>query len=81
MDNLDIVTLAAIVAAYVGVVKSLGVPAKYSPLVAVLIAAALVLAPDAVQHTLTTISIIGLTAAGVYSQAKNKGGPGDGKGL
>jgi predicted metal-binding membrane protein len=68
----DILTLAALVAAYVGVVKGFGINPKYSPLVALLIAAVFVSVPEVIQAKLILISVIGLSAAGVYSYAKNK---------
>ena len=72
MEN-DILTLAALVAAYVGVTKAFGLPKKYSPIVAIGIAAVFVLVPVEVQEKLIYISIVGLTAAGAYSYTKNRG--------
>lgn len=74
MTDQDIMTLAALVAAYVGVIKKLGLPANYSPIAALAIAAVFVLAPAAALGKLTAISVIGLTAAGAYSYVKNKDG-------
>ena len=72
MDN-DILNLAALVAAYVGVFKGFKIlPNKYMPLVALGVAAVFVLVPDMIQVKLIVISTIGLTAAGVYNMAKNK---------
>ena len=72
IDN-DILTLAALVAAYVGVAKGFGLPTKYSSLLALATAAVFVLVPDQVQQTIITISIIGLTASGAYNYTKNRG--------
>lgn len=73
----DILTLSALVAAYVGVFKGFKIlPTKYMPLVALGVAAVFVLVPAVMQGKLVLISTIGLGAAGVYSMAKNKG---DGK--
>jgi predicted metal-binding membrane protein len=73
----DILTLSALVAAYVGVFKGFKLlPTKYLPLVALGVAAVFVLMPDAAQSKLILISSIGLGAAGAYSLIKNKG---DGK--
>lgn len=66
----DIASLAIVVASYVGVIKTLGLNPKYSPLVALLISAIFVLVPDYIQTKLIVISIIGLTASGAYSQIK-----------
>lgn len=68
----DILTLAAIVAAFVGVVKGFGLQAKYSPAVALVISAIFVLVPPRMQSTLITICIIGLTASGAYHYTKNR---------
>jgi len=81
IDESSIMTLAAIVAAVVGVVKGLGLPSKYAPLVALAVAALFELVPSGVQDKLITITVIGLTAAGAYSFTKNRGGSSDGKGL
>jgi hypothetical protein len=66
----DIASLAIVVASYVGVIKTLGLNPKYSPLVALLIAAIFILVPDNVQAKMLLISIVGLTASGAYSQIK-----------
>ncbi|QMV42975.1 hypothetical protein [Cohnella cholangitidis] len=77
MDNFDLLTdkvimLAPIVAAYVGIAKEFRVPSQYYHLISLLIAAVFVLVPSSVQQTLTTISIIGLTASGVYHFTKKR---------
>jgi hypothetical protein len=72
--EIDILTLAALVAAYVGVAKLLGMPVKYSSILALLIAAVFVLVPDVIRDKIVTISTVGLTAAGTYQYAKNKNG-------
>lgn len=77
MSDELILQLAAIVAAYVGVTKTMGLNPKYSPLVALAIAAVFVLVPDGMQRTITSISVIGLTASGAYSYVKNSGGGSD----
>lgn len=78
----DILTLAAIVAAYVSVFKGFKlVPNKYLPVVSLAIAAVFVLIPEEAQSKLIIISTIGLSAAGVYELARGKEGgknPSDG---
>lgn len=75
MTNEMIITVSAIVAAYVGVFKGFElVPTKYLPLIALLVAAIFVLSPVAFQGQIITISTIGLTASGVYGMTKNKDG-------
>lgn len=70
-----ILTIAAIVAAYVAVFKGLKVvPNKYLPFVALLLAAVFVLVPDVMRGKLILISSIGLSAAGVYEMARGKAG-------
>jgi predicted metal-binding membrane protein len=66
----DILTLAALVAAYVGVAKGFGLPAKWTHLVAIGVAAVFVLLPDAAQEKLALISVVGLTASGAYNYVK-----------
>ncbi|QJD86728.1 hypothetical protein [Cohnella herbarum] len=77
MDSLTLLTdkavmLAPIVAAYVGIAKEFRIPSQYYHLISLLIAALFVLVPSHVQQTLTTISIIGLTASGVYHFTKKR---------
>lgn len=73
MEN-DILTVAAIVAAYVTVIKGFKLlHNKYLPLVALAIAAVFVLVPAGVQEKLIVISTIGLSAAGVYELSRGKG--------
>jgi len=77
MDSLTLLTdkavmLAPIVAAYVGIAKEFRIPSQYYHLISLLIAALFVLVPSQVQQTLTTISIIGLTASGVYHFTKKR---------
>lgn len=74
MDN-DVLTLSALVAAYVGVFKGFNIlPTKYLPLVALAVAAVFVLIPADMQGKLILISTIGLSSAGAYQLIKNKGG-------
>lgn len=68
----DILTLAALVAAYVGVAKGFGLADKYTHLVALIVSAIFVLVPDAVQAKITLISVIGLTASGAYQYVKKR---------
>jgi predicted metal-binding membrane protein len=75
MIDHDILMLAALVAAYVGVAKAFGLPVKYSPVLALLVSAVFVLVPEQVKQTIITISIIGLTASGAYQYTKNRGDP------
>lgn len=78
MDNFDILSLAALVAAFVGVAKAYGVNPKHSSVIALAVAAVIVLVPAEVRDKIILISTIGLTASGAYSYVKNKTG-GDGK--
>ncbi|WP_256758708.1 hypothetical protein [Cohnella sp. WQ 127256] len=68
----EVVMLAPIVAAYVGIAKEFRVPSQYYHLISLVIAAIFVLVPSSVQQTLSTISIIGLTASGVYHFTKKR---------
>jgi hypothetical protein len=72
MEQPDILTLAALVAAIVGVTKGYGVPAKHSSVIAMAAAAVFVLVPTSVRDTIVMIATIGLTASGAYSYVKNK---------
>lgn len=73
----DVTALAAIVAAYVGVVKTLFAGTKYAamsnkvaPVTSIIVASAFVLAPAAAQHTMLYISLVALTATGAYHLSK-----------
>lgn len=81
MDTIstDIASLAAIVAAYVGVVRGFGLPDKWIHFVAVAIAAVFVLVPDSIQTAIVTISVVGLAASGAYNFAKKPEAPADSK--
>lgn len=68
----DILTLAALVAAFVGVAKGYGMSPKHSSALALVVAAVFVLVPSAVRETIITIATIGLTASGAYSYVKTK---------
>ncbi|MCK9862043.1 hypothetical protein [Paenibacillus sp. ATY16] len=72
MEQQDILTLAALVAAFVGVVKGYGVPTKHSSAIAIGVAAIFVLVPSTVRDTIINIAVIGLTASGAYSYVKTK---------
>jgi len=77
MGNLSRLTeqaalLAPIVAAYVGVAKEFKLPSRYNHLLSLAVATLFVLAPEQIQYTLMTISIVGLTASGVYHFTKKK---------
>jgi predicted metal-binding membrane protein len=77
MDDLtrlseQVAMLAPIVAAYVGVAKEFRMPSRYNHLLSLAVAALFVLVPEPVQQTLTTISVIGLTASGVYHFTKKR---------
>jgi len=81
----DILTLAALVAAIVGVIKAFGAGTKYeatvgklAPVFALFIAAVFVLVPDEIQSKVTLICVIGLTASGAYHYTKNSTGGGGG---
>ena len=80
MDHLvnltdQVIMLAPIVAAYVGIAKEFRVPSQYYHFISLLNATAFVLVPLPVQQTLTTISIIGLTASGLYHFTKKREPP------
>ena len=68
----DILSLAAVVAAYVGVVKAYGVDSKHSHVIALAIAAVFVLVPEFIQQKLLLISVVGLTASGAYQYVKKR---------
>ncbi|MCM3630509.1 hypothetical protein M3194_24565 [Paenibacillus glycanilyticus] len=72
MEQSEILRLAALVAAFVGVIKGYGVKAKHSSVIAIGIAAILVMVPSAVRDTVVNIATIGLTASGAYSCVKTK---------
>ncbi|MCD9025734.1 hypothetical protein [Cohnella silvisoli] len=77
MENLteytsQVAMIAPIVAAYVGIAKEFDVPTKYNHLMSLLIAAIFVLVPDRVQQVLVLVSVIGLTASGVYHFSKKR---------
>lgn len=70
----DILTLSALVGAYVGVFKAFKIlHTKYLPLVALGVAAVFVLSPPLVQGKLILISTVGLGSVGLYQLIKNKG--------
>jgi predicted metal-binding membrane protein len=74
MTNEMIITVSAIVAAYVTVFKAFKlIDTRYLPLVSLVIAAAFVLVPEYIYIKMVLISTVGLTAAGVYNMTKNKG--------
>jgi predicted metal-binding membrane protein len=68
----QILQLAALVAAYVGVVKGFGLPERWTHLVALIVAAVFVLVPDVVREKITLISLVGLTASGAYQYVKKR---------
>lgn len=70
----DILTLAAIVAAFVGVARGFGISDKWTHLVALVVAAVFVLIPEQAQIKLTLISVVALTASGAYSYVKKRDG-------
>ncbi|WP_424766287.1 hypothetical protein [Paenibacillus sp. sgz302251] len=74
MIESEILQLAALVAAYVGVAKSFGLKDKWTHPTAIIIAAVFVLVPDVVQDKIALISIIGLTASGAYQYVKKREG-------
>jgi len=84
MDNLismtdEVAMLAPIVAAYVGVAKEFRLPSRYNHLISLLVAAVFVLVPDHIRQTMTMISVIGLTASGVYHFTKKREEQSDGQ--
>ncbi|WP_028546430.1 hypothetical protein [Paenibacillus taiwanensis] len=68
----DILTLAALVAAYVGVARGFGLADKWTHVTALLVAAVFVLVPVFIQQKLVLISVIGLSATGAYQFTKKK---------
>lgn len=70
----QILQLAALVAAYVGVVKGFGLTDKWTHLVALAIASIFVLVPDVVRDQISMISLVGLTASGAYQYVKKRDG-------
>ncbi|MFK7692846.1 hypothetical protein [Paenibacillus sp. HJGM_3] len=68
----EILQLAAVVAALVGVLKAYNVDPKHNHVAALLLSAVFVLIPDAVQDKLLTICLIGLTASGAYQYVKKR---------
>ncbi|UQZ84033.1 hypothetical protein SK3146_03245 [Paenibacillus konkukensis] len=79
MEN-DILTLAALVAAYVGVAKGFGIAEKWTHLVALVFATVFVVVPETAQAAVIKISVIGLTASGAYQYVKKRSDEGnDGK--
>lgn len=68
----EILTMAALVAAYVGVSKGFGLTEKWTHIAALIVATIFVLVPDGVQSKLTLISVIGLTASGAYNYVKKR---------
>lgn len=75
----EVALLAPIVAAYVGIAKEFRVPSRYYHLVSLLIATVFILVPDGIKQTLTTISLVGLTASGVYHFTKKREEQSDGQ--
>lgn len=77
MENIDqygglIAMLAPVVAAYVGIAKEFEMPPKWNHPIALGIAAVFVLVPEKVRISLTIISIVGLTASGLYHFSKKR---------
>jgi len=68
----QVALLAPIVAAYVGVAKEFKLPSRYNHLLSLAVATLFILVPEQIQYTLTTISVVGLTASGVYHFTKKK---------
>jgi len=73
VDN-EILQLAALVAAYVGVVKGFGLSERWTHVAALFFAAIFVLVPGPVREAITLISIVGLTASGAYQYVKKREG-------
>lgn len=75
MDFTDeMLQLATIVAALVGVLKAYGVDPKHNHLAALLIASVFVLSPQFISDYMVKISIIGLMASGAYHYVKKRDG-------
>ncbi|MFH5187084.1 hypothetical protein ACHHV8_33380 [Paenibacillus sp. TAB 01] len=71
MEN-DVLTLAALVAAYVGVAKGFGIKEKWTHIASLFFAAVFILVPEEAQALIIKISIIGLTASGAYQYVKKR---------
>lgn len=70
-----VLTVSAIITAYVAVFKSFKlIDNRFLPIVALLIAAVFVLVPTGAYDKLVLISTIGLGASGVYQLSKSKDG-------
>lgn len=70
--TIDVVTAAALVAAFVGVAKAQGMPSKYSQPAALLLATIYVLIPASAQDIVATVAAIALGAGGVHSLTKKR---------
>lgn len=66
----DIATLGTIVAALVGVIKGLGMPPRYAPVAAIILAAGFVYLPEGMRAGVISTAVIGLIASGAYSYVK-----------
>lgn len=68
----EILSLAAIVTAFVGVAKGYGLNPKHNHILAIVVAAIFVLTPEPIKTSLVTIALVGLTASGAYHYAKKQ---------
>jgi len=68
----DILSMAALVAAFVGVAKGYKLPEKHTHALALAVATVFVLVPEVIQGNLILISVIGLTASGAYNYTKKR---------
>jgi Sec-independent protein secretion pathway component TatC len=70
----EILQIAAVVAALVGILKAYNVDSKHNHIAALVIAAVFVLVPQSIQDIMLKISLIGLTASGAYHYTKKREG-------
>lgn len=68
----DVLQLAAVVAAVVGILKGYNIDPKHNHVIALFVAAVFVLVPTVVQEKMILIAVVGLTASGAYHYTKSK---------
>lgn len=68
----EVLQLAAVVAAVVGILKGYKVAPKHNHVIALGVAAVFVLVPSGVQEKMILISVVGLTASGAYHYVKKQ---------
>ena len=73
MNNFNIGVLTPLTLAFVEIVKELGLPKKWSPVLAIIVGVgfSFMVGTGSWQETAITGIIIGLSACGIYSGVKN----------